>query len=1554
MKTEYEVLPYIGKKRAKKLAEAGIGIEEIAKMDEEQLKKHIPRISSGKLKIIIATARELSGVIYNIVDTTGIDKAKAKILAINNYDVDKLAHAKRDELAKLLNISEDEAFDIIFKTALKTGAQKPKVEIKKEEISDMGIVSKHGFVNGFTALKFEKTRRFNVVPFIVVLIVVISAITASVYLLSPSLKIDGNFSDWNGIPGYKLGPLTYKYSYQSGALYFFLHENSMFSQQQRFYVFIDTGSNSGYYVDGIKASYVAEFYGWNSTLKGAALWKHASDTMLWNFSKATGMDYAPGNDGIEFMLNHVPEHSRAIVMANNGTVTRSAPFAVDRYTAQVVVSTPKRIVSNGDTVLTLNITAPVKFKVDTVVINYQGAEITSAMLNYSSGSVSGSCSNNTVEFNINSNVQNAQLKISAEYNAEPGTVLSLKAYVQASNIAVSYINETANVYLFSAPKKVHIDGAFGDWKNISYDAYDSPAVYDQNVNLTSYAHTSKFDKVYFAVNGEFMGGTDVPIARAWAPKDSDHDTVPDKYDKYPHDFNNDGIPDSETNHDVDGDGYKDYPYGNDTWLNTTIPADYPKPYAGRHVSVYIGPPPPVKPKSGNDTAELYFYDPTASVGTHLDWVPFTVNYKITITGRDGLYSSKLYQFTRSGWKFMHNITNIASGYHAVELATGLNITHGKMWLYIANWNNSYDMPSIAPTRRRAATTTDVFYLHADLNKYPKNMNWTEYDNKMKEELTNGNGDVRTWQYETPVTKDFYISSATLTFWYEDEDGITYWRYNKYLNVSLYDVDGSNGNKKLVGYSGAIKITQGDTNPHEFNISLNILSINYISKGNYLNLSINYTANSWASGIYFYYNSTQYPSRLNITTNSTIQITHVWTVNDNTREYQSNFTKGDEVGVYANVTDPLGVAHINTSSVYISIIDPLQNIQKNNQQMNLYSSGSGYGIFNYTFSLSWSPYVYVGKYIINVSASDRESAPNTVNASENFWINSAVKQAGSKRMFVPPGNFHAWFRHKIVNMGGGDDIFNLNVSSHGAPQFEVTIYRDVNWNKIIDSQDTLYAVYNSSRGGWVYKKNNTDGNVDPDITVPYGSQVRILIQVNVSLSQAKPDTYVNLTVYSFTGNSSYTVHDLAKVRDVKSKTLYLRGGGDVDTSIPDTLYPVAPKGTSDIYIQNTGNTWQSWNMNFSFANDFVIAGNITAKVYILNPNGPPLNVNVNISLTLNDGALVGYSTLTTNGDSNKNVYLYTLTITPKISLIPAGDTLLMSWNTNGKASLYFNSTSYDSHIIFNTTSYIYVQNTTLYNVTSGVAVPQNNYSAGDDIAINATVLEPFGEFDIKKVYANITAPNGMYSILDLNASGIYSRAILTYFYFNSTYALPSDSVVGLYYVNVTAVEGNGVTDTLSTTFTVKCNVAISPHTNASTGTTVWYYHTIWNNGSGEDIINIDVSSNQTANITLYVYNTTSGTWDIAAYSNTGTHWNHVESGYDNDGNGVPDVIVARHSYARIKIKVTASANLKTYLNISSAYASCTDSALDSTTVPELNPLMFLIFVPALILLQRKRK
>ncbi|TMA09295.1 MAG: hypothetical protein E6J94_00675, partial [Methanobacteriota archaeon] len=171
-------------------------------------------------------------------------------------------------------------------------------------------------------------------------------------------------------------------------------------------------------------------------------------------------------------------------------------------------------------------------------------------------------------------------------------------------------------YLGVVPVAPRVDGAFDEWNALSADPTNDVAPRgNPDIDLTHYGAlqngTATF--LYAGVSGRILAGTSTPENPREAPPqnstslaDTDRDGVPDTADPMPYDFNNDGTPDAQTNCDVDGDGIIDYgcPGGTDYWLNTTIPSTFPAPYAGRSVSVYIGPDnrPPVL---GDDAIRMF-------------------------------------------------------------------------------------------------------------------------------------------------------------------------------------------------------------------------------------------------------------------------------------------------------------------------------------------------------------------------------------------------------------------------------------------------------------------------------------------------------------------------------------------------------------------------------------------------------------------------------------------------------------------------------------------------------------------------------------------------------------------------------------------------------------------------------------------------------------------------------------------------------------------------------------------------------------------------------------
>ncbi len=302
-------------------------------------------------------------------------------------------------------------------------------------------------------------------------------------------------------------------------------------------------------------------------------------------------------------------------------------------------------------------------------------------------------------------------------NVTPTTTFGLAVSGLGGNASASLrAPETGLVYLGAAPTTLRVDGAFGDWRGRAYgtdllgDVTNRTGApqYDANVDLIATAVDVGTDLTgYVRVDGRILGGQDIPTTRERtfvAPIDTDLDGVPDSIEAtvgpgLSLDFSNDNRTDAQSSGDVDGDGLLDYPAGTDCWLNTTIPAWYPAPYAGRAVTRYICP--IGQPQEGVDVVYAYV-DADNSTFTGLredvEGSPRGFDYAIAIIGRNGaVNSSGLYAFTsgRSNpWTLVGPVA-VALDAHRMEFAvnaSALSLTPGyRIAYYASDWRLGYDV-----------------------------------------------------------------------------------------------------------------------------------------------------------------------------------------------------------------------------------------------------------------------------------------------------------------------------------------------------------------------------------------------------------------------------------------------------------------------------------------------------------------------------------------------------------------------------------------------------------------------------------------------------------------------------------------------------------------------------------------------------------------------------------------------------------------------------------------------------------------------------------------------
>jgi hypothetical protein len=206
-------------------------------------------------------------------------------------------------------------------------------------------------------------------------------------------------------------------------------------------------------------------------------------------------------------------------------------------------------------------------------------------------------------------------------------------------------------YIGFVPQNFTIDGGFSDWTTPVNDT-DVLSIANPDIDIHDYDLAVEDDSFYFylSVEGEMLKGTEVPFRNrikdeqtTGVPPDSDRDTVPDEVDPLPNNFDNQGRDDEQTDNDVDEDQIKDYPYGDDWWLNTTIPLSFPTTYAGKPVSIFIGPV-IMPPMTGEDTLRIYIDEnPSILEGYTVDGL--FADYMIQVTGKNwNVINSELFEF----------------------------------------------------------------------------------------------------------------------------------------------------------------------------------------------------------------------------------------------------------------------------------------------------------------------------------------------------------------------------------------------------------------------------------------------------------------------------------------------------------------------------------------------------------------------------------------------------------------------------------------------------------------------------------------------------------------------------------------------------------------------------------------------------------------------------------------------------------------------------------------------------------------------------------------------
>ncbi len=706
-----------------RLENMGYSIFQIAGMRVDEIKKRL-NVDNGLAEDIILHARmeveknmERKRRMYHdeMMMLPHVGAQRAEKLYEKKLKIEDIAGMRPEQLMGILKISRRMAEDIIIAAEIMTERERrdvglrfkkpmetpPHIAVKlkvRSVVNGNGLINGRGLINGMGYGEKKREGVHNVPLFIfIILMILFPLFLTSFFKPVTVISIDGKFDDWKGVKGYPdmkgdahpdlllLKLVAGKY------LYFYCKsKSSLFESPEDLFLFIDSDRNvdTGYILNGLGADFYVHVWGWGGRIEGKGVYVfNSTDRYDWRGFKYYGdINVAFSGNQLEMRvpLKLTNPKIYAFLRGYNGSMDESdiAMGKSGGYLVKIYNDEPfERIMVKGIVNGALHIQLVPKgeyrnlrYSVEIYLDNGDG------IFNVQDSLVSR---NMTVNLK---NVRNALLFIRIKVSGKGTLGLIIKNVY--SQFPVRIVNAAYPENFNSSG--IEIDGNFEDWEDVrgvSDPRGDLIGVHNYTHENIDILQVKKWkDYFYIKTAAPILAGDVIPVFRMFHPKDSDRDTVPDKFDPLPHDFNNDGIPDNESYvivngtklPDVDGDGIPDYPYGPDMWLNTTIPSWFPKPYAGRHVSVYIGPLPHI-PLTGNDTFLVF-------INTGTEKTKYPGDYLVEISGRGFKATAKLMHYSSGKWVF---VKYVDVAFNGCELEGDATVT-GNITVVSEDWLGQRD------------------------------------------------------------------------------------------------------------------------------------------------------------------------------------------------------------------------------------------------------------------------------------------------------------------------------------------------------------------------------------------------------------------------------------------------------------------------------------------------------------------------------------------------------------------------------------------------------------------------------------------------------------------------------------------------------------------------------------------------------------------------------------------------------------------------------------------------------------------------------------------------
>jgi len=566
-----------------------------------------------------------------------------------------------------------------------------------------GLTNGMGLTNGLGSHRFNKETTMNRWKMCLIPLIAI-ALLFTQFMMPPGEKpvykinIDGDFADWNGLttsvgqraalnPSIDIYNVGVENNKDYLSFYIETKDNILEGGDgtvDTFYIFIDCDLDydTGYKLNHLGADYLVFIYGKNGNVMKSSL-KAFDDSRSQNdwggWSNVAGINAAANGNQLETQVNwEALGGEERIVEA----VFYSQSYAQEEDFADYVASNAKGILNvktksvatevitgTDNPLLELELTAiKADMKLTELEIELLGTAETSELskiklFSQEEGLLTERIPiSKYITFRLDTPLEIAedtikQLIITADVKDSSGHTLGASiqsprdVMVEEGIVSIGKIPSANELgYLGFVPTEPTIDGGFSDWIDSKTDS-DASTVSNPNINIQNYNTTTYSSNIYFylSVESNLMNGTPVPfwnrIVGATSPSgppDSDLDRMTDDVDPYPYDFNNNMNLDSATNNDVDEDGIKDHPYGDDYWLNTTIPntTAFPVDHRGKNVSIYIGPR-AQSAVTGEDTVNIYIdKDKNPATGYRVNSIG--ADYMVSFSGKNGEVLSTSY------------------------------------------------------------------------------------------------------------------------------------------------------------------------------------------------------------------------------------------------------------------------------------------------------------------------------------------------------------------------------------------------------------------------------------------------------------------------------------------------------------------------------------------------------------------------------------------------------------------------------------------------------------------------------------------------------------------------------------------------------------------------------------------------------------------------------------------------------------------------------------------------------------------------------------------------